>query len=402
MKRAFASLQYRNYRLWFAGQLVSLVGTWMQNTAQSYLAFEITKSPAFLGYVAFAYGLPTWIFMLFAGALVDRVSKRKVLIWAQCVMMALAFIMAGLTYLKWLQPWHILVLSGLLGVANSFDAPARQALASELVDRKDLTNALALNGALFNLGSTVGPALAGIAYVLYGPVLCFGINGVSFIAVIIALSKMNLSPPTLTKTHAPLVMQLKEGVTYVMGHRVIGVMVFFAATMALFGISVVTIFPAWAVNQLSGDARVAGYLQAGRGIGAVAGAFGVAYFSAGMTRGRVVTFGAFLLPLALVGFAFASWLPLSLLCVAVVGFSQIMILNISNSLIHSEVEDRLRGRVSSIFALTFFGLMPIGGLIMGVFAEHVSERNAVALSAGAFLLCALWSFMRQKHLRQLK
>jgi MFS family permease len=402
VNRAFVSLKYPNYRLWFAGQLVSLVGTWMQNTAQAYLGFELTKSPAFLGYVAFAYGVPTWVFMLFAGALVDRVSRRKVLIVTQIVMMILALIMAGLTYLKWLEPWHILVLSGLLGVANSFDAPARQAIASELVDRKDLTNALALNGALFNLGSTLGPAIAGITYAVYGPVWCFFFNGLSFIAVLIALFKMKLTNTSQPVIHAPLVMQLREGLKYVAGHRVIGVLIFLAAAVSLFGISTVTIFPAWAVHELAGDARVAGYLQAGRGVGAVIGAFGVAYFAATMIRGRIIMLGSIILPMTLIGFALIKWLPMSLLFVAIMGFSHIMIMNISNSLIHSEVEDRLRGRVSSIFSLTFFGLMPLGGLMMGVMAERLSETTAVLTASFAFVACTVAIFLTQKHLRHLK
>ena len=402
MKRAFASLNYPNYRLWFTGQLISLVGTWMQNTAQAYLAFELTKSPAFLGYVAFATGIPTWIFMLYAGALVDRVSRRTVLIYSQIVMMILAFVMAGLTFAKILEPWHILLISVFMGIANSFDAPARQAIAIELVDRKDLTNALALNGALFNLGSTAGPAMAGIVYVLSGPVWCFLINGLSFIAVLIALRKIKLTEKIVPKLHDPLVKQLKEGITYVTRHPVIGVLVFVAAAMSLFGISAVTIFPAWAVHQLAGDARVAGYLQAGRGLGAVVGALGVAYFASAVPRGPVVVAGAVLLPLALLGFALSKVLTLSLIFVSLMGVAQIMILNLSNSLIHSEVEDRLRGRVASIFGLTFFGLMPVGGLIMGLLAEHFSQPDAVIFTAIAFSCSAFGVFFARSHLRRIR
>lgn len=399
MRRAFASLEYPNYRRWFTGQLISMTGTWMQTTALAYLAFELTRSSTFLGFMAFAQGFPTWIFMIYAGTVVDRISRRKILIVSQLSMMALAILMAVLTSLKLLEPWHILVMSGLLGLANSFDAPARQSFASELVERKDLTNALALNGALFNLGSTVGPAIAGIMYVLYGPALCFSLNAVSFLAVLIALWRIDL-PKRQTMSNASSVMeQLKEGVVYATSHRIIGVLIFLAGTMSLFGVSVVTIFPAWAVHQLNGDARVAGYLQAGRGLGAVAGALAVAYFASGMMRGRWVSLGVICLPLTLIGFSFSNNLGISLFFVALLGVSQIMILNLSNSLIHSEVEDRLRGRVASIFGLTFFGLMPLGGLIMGAMAERFSEPAAVIFAAIAFGVCTFTALTVRKHLR---
>lgn len=402
MKRAFISLSYPNYRLWFTGQLISLTGTWMQNTAQAYLAFELTKSTAFLGVMAFAQGIPTWIFMIYAGAVVDRVSRRQILIASQIFMMCLAILMAFLTWIDRIQPWHILVLASFTGVANSFDAPARQSLASELVEKKDLTNALALNGALFNLGSTVGPAIAGIIYVVSGPTVCFVLNALSFLAVLVALAKIKLPPKITRKTEDSILDQLKEGVVYAATHRIIGVLIFLAGSMSLFGISVVTIFPAWAVHQLAGDARVAGYLQAGRGLGAVLGALGVAYFASIMVRGRWIAIGALSLPVALIGFSLSKNLALSLVFVALLGVSQIMLLNVSNSLIHSEVDDRLRGRVASIFGLTFFGLMPIGGLIMGHLAETLSEPYAVAVVAILFASCALGALYLKSYVKTVR
>lgn len=402
MKRAFVSLSYPNYRLWFTGQLISMTGTWMQNTAQAYLAFELTKSPAFLGMMAFAQGVPTWIFMIYAGAIVDRISRRQILIVSQIFMMCLAILMAFLTWLDCLEPWHILILASLTGVANSFDAPARQSLASELVEKKDLTNALALNGALFNLGSTLGPALAGIIYVISGPIVCFVLNALSFLAVLIALVKIKLPPKIRRKTEESIVDQLKEGVVYAVTHRIIGVLIFLAGSMSLFGISVVTIFPAWAVHQLDGDARVAGYLQAGRGLGAVLGALGVAYFASIMVRGRWIAIGALSLPVALIGFSLSKNLVSALIFVALLGVSQIMLLNLSNSLIHSEVDDRLRGRVASIFGLTFFGLMPIGGLIMGYLAEQLSEPFAVAVVAILFAGCAFGALFLKSYVKTVR
>jgi MFS family permease len=216
---------------------------------------------------------------------------------------------------------------------------------------------------------------------------------------LIALWRIDLPRREIKKNPASIIEQLKEGVGYAINHRVIGVLIFLAGTMSLFGVSVVTIFPAWAVHQLNGDARVAGYLQAGRGLGAVAGALAVAYFASVMMRGRWVSVGVICLPLTLIGFSSSNNLVISLVFVALLGVSQIMILNLSNSLIHSEVEDRLRGRVASIFGLTFFGLMPLGGLIMGAMAEKFSEPTAVIFAALAFGICAFTALGMRQHLR---
>jgi MFS family permease len=191
-------------------------------------------------------------------------------------------------------------------------------------------------------------------------------------------------------------------VVYAATHRVIGVLIFLAGSMSLFGISVVTIFPAWAVHQLDGDARIAGYLQAGRGLGAVLGALGVAYFASIMVRGRWIAIGALSLPLALIGFSLSKNLVLALIFVSLLGVSQIMLLNLSNSLIHSEVDDRLRGRVASIFGLTFFGLMPIGGLIMGQLAETLSEPSAVMVVAILFACCALGALFLKSYVKTVR
>ena len=201
-QRTFAALQYPNYRLWFMGQLVSLVGTWMQITAQSFLVFELTHSTAYLGYVGFANGLPSWLFMLYGGVIADRMSRRKLLMITQSTMMVLAFLLAGLAFAGLVQPWQIVVLALALGTANAFDAPARQAFVLELVDRPDLTNAIALNSSMFNLATVVGPTVAGLTYAAFGAAWCFALNGVSFIAVIIALVLMRLPASSAGSAHA--------------------------------------------------------------------------------------------------------------------------------------------------------------------------------------------------------
>ena len=189
----FAAFRHRNYRLWFIGQLVSLIGTWMQATAQGYLLFTITGSAAYLGYIGFISGVPSWLLIMYGGLIADRMSRRKLLIITQTSMMILAFVLAGLVFLNLVQPWHILVLAFLLGVANAFDTPARQALVVDLVEKKDMTNAIAFNSTMFNAGLIIGPAAGAAIYALTGPGWCFLINGISFIAVIIALGMMRIT-----------------------------------------------------------------------------------------------------------------------------------------------------------------------------------------------------------------
>src|SRR5512137_122016 len=193
-EQAFTALKYPNYRLWFWSQMFSLFGTWMESTALGFLVFDLTKSPAYLGLVGFASGAPTWLFTLYAGVIADRMPRRRLLIWTQTVMMILAFAVAALTFLHWVRPWHILGLAFLLGTANAFEAPARQSFVLEMVDHADMTNAIALNAAMFNTAMAVGPAAGGLIYGFLGPAWCFAINGATFIAVIVALRRMTLTP----------------------------------------------------------------------------------------------------------------------------------------------------------------------------------------------------------------
>src|SRR5512143_874143 len=211
LRDTFISLKYPNYRLWFFGQLVSLVGTWTQTTAQGYLIYQLTKSPEFLGYASFANGLPSWLFTLYAGAIADRVPRRTLMVITQSSMLVLAFILAGLTFTNTIQWWHILVLTFLLGISNAFDAPARQAFVLEMVEREDMTNAIALNSTMFTSALVLGPAFGGLVYVWVGPRWCFTMNGISFIAVIIALLLMKLRPFVPAQSKGDALADVREG-----------------------------------------------------------------------------------------------------------------------------------------------------------------------------------------------
>ncbi len=388
-RTTFASLAYPNYRLWFFGQMVSLFGTWMQSTAQGYLIFSITNSTLYSGYLGFAGGIATWVFTLPGGALADRVPRRTIIIVTQTAMMILAFILSALTFTRTVTPVHILVLAFFLGVANAFDAPARQAFVLEMVDRKSLTNAIALNSTLFNMGTAIGPAVGGLTYAFFGPGWCFFLNGASFLAVIGALLAMKLSPmgPSVQRGH--LWRDIKEGLLVVRENRLIMALVIMIGMMSLFGMSFVNLFPAWAVNVLGGDATTNGYLQSARGVGALIAALGIATLVARGGRGKMITAGMFLFPAALIAFSFTRSLPFALGVLLFVGAGAITMMNVANSLVQTLSPDSMRGRVMGIYTLSFMGFLPIGSLIVGAFAQRFGEPLTVMLSALVMLACAL-------------
>lgn len=401
-KQTFAALRYRNFKLWFWGQLTSLFGSWMQITAQGFLLYQLTKSPVFLGLLGFAFGVPTWLFMLYAGVVADRVPRRRLLIVTQAFMMVLAFVLAGLTFSHAIRPWHILLLSFGMGIANAFDAPARQAFVLEMIEPADLTNAIALNGAMFNSATAIGPAMAGVTYALFGPAWCFAINGLSFIAVIAALASMRLKPFVARARVASVAKDLREGIRFVLSHGMIRALIATIGVVSAFGLAFATLVPAWAVKILGGDATTNGLLQSARGAGALVGALLIASLGRFEFRGRLLSLGTFGFPGLLIIFSLIHWLPLSLLVLFGVGVAQILIFNLCNSLVQSQVPDDLRGRVMGIYSMVFFGLMPLGALWIGAVAEHISEPAAVFIGSSITLGYALLIWLFVPKLRRLK
>jgi MFS family permease len=402
VKQTFAALKYPNYRLWFYGQMISLFGTWMQMTAQGYLVFELTHSPAYLGYVGFSAGIPTWVFMLYGGVIADRMSRRTLLIITQTGMMVLAFILAALAFSHLVQAWHIILLAFCLGVANAFDAPARQSFVLEMVEREDLTNAIALNSTMFNTATALGPAVSGVTYALFGPAWCFTINGVSFIAVIAALTLMKLKAQPSPVRRNSIRADLKEGIHYVRSQTMVRTLIVLVGVTSLFGISFATLIPAWAVTILGGDARTNGLLQSARGIGALFSALFIASLGRFKFKGKLLSFGTFAFPALLLVFAFVRFLPLSLFMLVGVGGATILIMNLANALVQTLVPDSLRGRVMGIYALTFFGLMPIGALWIGAVAQHIGAPNAIIIASLISLGFAalLWTIVPKLRMLQ--
>jgi len=259
-RSTFAALSYPNYRLWFFGQMTSLFGTWMQSTAQAYLVYQLTRSEAYLGYVGFASGAASWIFMLYGGVVADRLPRRSLLIVTQSFSMLLAFVLAALTFTHVVAPWHIIVLAFSLGIVNAFDAPARQSFVLEMVERSVLTNAIALNATMFNMAFVIGPAIGGLTYALFGPRWCFVINGLSFVAVIAALGSMKIPPQTLPASRNSALAEIRVGMAAVNADRRILAIIVLLAALSLFGMSFATLIPAWAVQVLGGNSLTNGFL----------------------------------------------------------------------------------------------------------------------------------------------
>lgn len=391
VKNTFAALQFRNYRLWFSGQLVSLFGSWMQSTAYGYYIFELTHSPAFLGYVGFASGIPAWILTFYGGVVADRYPRRTILMITQSWMMLLAFILAALTFTGIVQPWHLILISFLNGVGNSFDSTARHAFARELVDKKYLTNAIALNSTMFNTATAVGPAIAGITYAILGPAWCFLINGISFIAVLYNLWKIKIEEQLVTNSNNSVISEVKAGFKYLKLNKDLVTIIIITSLLSFFGMGLVTLFPAWAVNILHGNSITNGYLQSARGAGAVLFALIIAAVNHIIIRGKYLTYTMAILPLLLFVFSFNRSFVISISLLVLIGGILISMFNLSNGLIQTIVDEKFRGRILSFYSFSFFALYPIGSLWIGMLAEHFTSPvavliNSILLAVGYYLV----------------
>lgn len=399
LKNTFKALGFRNYKLWFIGHLASLVGTFMQVTAQGFLVYELTGSPAYLGYVGFAAGVPSWFLMLYGGVVADRFSRRRLLQITQAYLMILAIVLAVLTFTGLIRPWHIIALSFCVGIGHAFDAPSRHSFVFELVPREHLSNAIALNSTMFNLANTLGPAVGGILYVAIGPGSCFILNAVSFLAVLAALQVMTLNSPRITRAAAPVGMALREGLRYVFRHAGIRSLIIITWVVSFFCMSYQILMPAWAVNVLKGDAQTNGWLQSARGTGALIGALLIASLGRISYRGKLISMALLAIPVLLIFFSLSTHLYLSLILLVGIGLSIIAVFNLVNASIQDLVNDELRGRVMSIYSLVFFGSVPIGSLAAGGIAEYAGEPAAVILNSMAALVFGLYIWFFKPGIR---
>jgi MFS family permease len=398
--RTFASFRHRNYRLWFLGQLVSLLGTWMQATAQGYLVYELTHSAAYLGTVAFATGVPSWFFMIYAGVIADRFARQRILVVTQAIMAVLSAGLAALTFAGLVHAWHLVAFGFTIGIANAFDAPARQAIVYELVDRDDLSNAIALNSSMFNAAMALGPAAGGLIYAWIGPGWCFSINALSFLAVIAALLMMRLPACVAPAQRASAFAEVKAGLRHIATQRTILVIMLLVVLITIFAISYVALLPAWAVKILHGDATTNGWLQSARGVGAVLCALVIASLGPIRFKGKLLTAGTFALPAALLVFSTLRSTPLALAALVVVGASLILFYSMANTLVQTLAENAFRGRVMGVYSFTFFGFMPLGALLAGTVAEQLGEPWTIAMGAAVVGVGALAALLAYPTLRR--
>jgi MFS family permease len=397
LRQTFAALKHRNFRLFFFGQLISLTGTWMQNTAQSWLVYQLTGSTLLLGIVAAVSSAPMLLFSIWGGSIADLHPKRSILIFTQSGMMLLAFALAALVWSDRVRPWHILVLAALGGVAMAFDMPARQAFLVEMTSREDLLNAVSLNSSIVNGARVVGPAVAGILMAQMGLAACFFWNGMSFLAVIAGLLMMQLpsfvapARPESTWQHA------LDGFAYVIKHRRVRTLLLLFAIVGVFGWSYSVLMPAFARELLGVGEREYGILLSANGIGALCGALAVATFGHRVPPRLMVFGGLGIFSGMLFLLSVTRNYYLALVFLAIAGWGMLLYFSTTNTLIQTSVTDGMRGRVMGIWALVFGGMMPVGGLEAGTLSHWWGVPWTVAIGAIICGLAALviWLIVRR-------
>ncbi len=383
----FSSLKIKNFRLYWIGMLVSLVGTWLQSVAQSWLVFQLTGSSFLLGLVGFLSSIPVFIFSLFAGVIVDRTNKKTILIFTQNAFMILAFLLAILTQTRVITPGHIMLIAGLNGLIMAFDAPARQAMVVELVGKPQLMNAIALNSAAFNSARILGPALAGILIAAIGMYGCFYLNAVSFLAVILALFAIKIKPVAVNPARGHFLAELVEGLRFIRNNRIVLILISMVAATSLFGVSYVVLMPIFATTVLMVGSAGFGILMSASGLGALVAALMLAQLGDFRRKGRLLVVSALVFSFSLVLFSCSRVFMLSLLSLASIGWSSVTAISLINTILQTLTPDRFRGRVMSAFMFTFAGVLPFGNLLAGSLG-HLAGVSFAVMSGG--IICAVF------------
>jgi MFS family permease len=378
--KAFPAFKVKNYRYFWIGQLISVMGTWMQTAAQSWLVLTITDSPFLLGLLGVAQFTPVLVFSLLAGVFVDRFPKRSILLITQSVSMLLALALAVLVFTNTVQYWHIFLLSFGLGMVKTLDIPARQSFMIELVGKDVLLNAIALNSTVFNLARIVGPAVAGILMAMVGAGWCFLINGITFIAVILGIFKIDVRPVINRRPRGTVLPDIKEGLAYLVKSPILITTTLMLAIVSTFGMNYSVLIPVFARNQLGLDSQGYGWLMASLGVGSLIGALIIAGKSAkGPSRARLfvvpfITSALFLL----IGFNRSYLLSAFLICL--MGLANIFFTTSANSLMQINSSNELRGRVMSVYSLVFAGSTPLGNLFVGTVSDRYGGASAFVWS----------------------
>ncbi len=383
------ALKYRNFRLFFAGQSVSLIGTWMQAVAMSWLVYRMTDSALMLGIVGFSSQIPTFIISPFAGLIADRFNRRRILIITQGLSMAQALLLAALTISGAIEVWHIIVLGAFLGCINALDIPARQSFVVEMVEKKEnMANAIALNSMLFNAARLVGPAAAGILIAAVGEGVCFLINGVSFLTVIWSLFAMRIERREVEKLPTDMLHELKEGFSYTFGFPPIRFILSLLAVISLTGASYAVLMPVFARDVLGGGPETLGLLMAGGGVGAMAATIYLASRRSIIGLSRLIPISSAFFSVGIIFFSLSHNTALSVLLLAFAGFGFMTHMAASNTIVQTITDDDKRGRVMSFYTVAFMGMMPIGSLLAGLLAGRMGAANTLMLGAACCILAS--------------
>jgi len=390
LKVTFRSLNYRNYRLFFGGQSISLIGTWIQRIATPWLVYDLTKSVLLLGVVGFVGQIPTFLIAPIAGVLSDRWNRYTILITTQILSMVQAIILTWLVFTQTIQVWHVIVLSGFLGCINAFDIPARQSFVVQMVDKKeDLSNAIALNSSMVNGARLIGPSIAGMLIAATGEGVCFLLNALSYVFVIWSLLLMNVVPAVNKNGKKSVMRELKDGISYTFGFAPIRYIIFLLALVSLMGMPYTVLMPVFAKEIIHGGAHTFGFLMGASGMGALIGAFYLASRKNDQGLEKIIPLSAGVFGVGLILFSYSHFFTLSLVLMVITGLGMMLQMASSNTMLQSIVDDSVRGRVMSFFTMAFMGTVPFGSLLAGSSAKIIGAPHTVFIGGISCIVGAL-------------
>lgn len=396
---ALRAFRYRDFRLFWGGLLISVIGTWMQNAAQAWLVYELTGSSLSLGLVGACGTLPLLFLTLPSGVIADRFRKRNIVLFTQTMAMIQAFILAALIYAHLVQVWHVMVLAALLGAVNALDMPTRQAMVVELAGKEDLLNAISLNSSAFNAGRIIGPAIGGVLIAEVGTATCFLINGISFAAIIVALAFVRPRPPA-QGGKAKMVSQIADGIAWAKGQPIVRSLLLLTAVASIFGMSYATLLPVFAKDVFHTGPKGYGFLMSSYAAGALTAAVGLSAVGHRWRLGQPLTFGMLVFPAGLLIVAVSPSYVIAVAALFLTGVGMMSFNAVSNTILQKTPPDELRGRVMSIRALLFAGMMPLGSLQVGAVGEWLGPRAAVAIGGAVCLAAAAVAWRRVPGLRR--
>jgi MFS family permease len=398
---AVRALRHRNYRLFFAGQSLSLIGTWMTQVATSWLVYRLTHSAFLLGLVGFSGQLPALLLAPFAGVWVDRLNRLRTLKVTQTLSMIESFALAALAFTHTINIWNIIALTMFQGAINALDMPARQSFMIQMIeDRDDLPNAIALNSSMVNGARLIGPSVAGIIIAVSGESWCFLVDGISYLAVIASLMMMRIDSTTPVRRPATVWQELKAGWSYVTGFAPIRSILILLACVSLVGMPYAVLMPVFAGSVLHGGPHTLGFLTGVSGLGALGSAIALAMRKTIIGLGKRIAISAFSFGAGLIVFGFSHWLWLSLPAVLVIGFSMMQQMAASNTILQTIVDEDKRGRVMSFYTMAFIGMTPFGSLMAGALASKIGAPLTVILGGAFCIVCATWFSRQLKEIRR--